>query len=151
MMNGSAKILVMEDDDVERESTAQLLRPWGYEAGAASDGLKALNVISSLAFDLIISDLHMPCVSGLQLLKELRERFPSLSCIIVSGAEDRFEELEALRLGAWGFFKKPIDLEQFRAAVKSRLDLLPRKEPKRPLFDLHLFHAKKPKRVAAAL
>jgi DNA-binding NtrC family response regulator len=149
MMNGSARILVVEDDDVERESMAQLLRLWGYEARVASDGLEALREISSSAFDLIVSDLHMPCMSGLQLLKELQGRFPSLSCIIVSGAEDPFEELEALRLGAWGFFKKPIPFDQLRAAVRSRLNALRSKQPTRPLFSLPLFHSKKPKGLAA--
>lgn len=117
IVNNGAKILVVEDDDVQRESMAELLRLWGYQVRVASDGIKALEELSSSAFDLVVSDLRMPQMSGLELLKKMQERFPSLSCIIVSGAEDQAEELEAVRLGAWGFFKKPIQLEQLNAAL----------------------------------
>lgn len=90
-------------------------------------------------------------MSGLELLKKMQERFPSLSCIIVSGEEDQAEEQEALRLGAWGFFKKPLQLEQLNAAARTRLSAPPSKQPARPPFRLPLFHSKKPKARAAGI
>lgn len=132
MVCAGVKILVAEDDDVERESLVELLRVWDYEARATSDGVEALKEIASSAFDLVVSDLYMPHMSGLELLKELRERFPSVPCIIVSGAEQ--QKLEAMRLGAWSFFKKPVDSEQLRASVRSCLDARRRNESTRRVF-----------------
>lgn len=119
------KILVVEDDDVERESLAELLRLWGYDVAAASDGQEALQEITSSNFELIVSDAHMPHMSGLSLLQELRRNFGLVSCIIISGQENEFEESEAMRLGARCFLKKPIDPEDLRSVLRQCLSIRP--------------------------
>ncbi len=115
---GSGKILVVEDDDAERESIVDLLRLWGYDARAASDGIKALQEFVSTAFDLVLSDVVMPRMGGIELLKELHRQFQSVNCIMISGEENELNELEAMRIGARSFLKKPVYPDQLSAEVR---------------------------------
>lgn len=127
------KILVVEDDKVERESLAELLRLWGYQVTAASDGHEALQRITSSNFGLIISDAHMPNMSGLGLLRELRRNFHSVRCIIISADENALEGLEPVHLGAYGFLKKPIDPDNLRAEIQRCLEMTPAEPPRQAL------------------
>lgn len=61
IVKNGVKILVVEDDDIQRESMAELLRLWGYQAWVASDGIKALKELSLSAFDLVVSDRISTC------------------------------------------------------------------------------------------
>jgi DNA-binding NtrC family response regulator len=117
IMSAGCKVLVVEDDGVERESLVELLRLWGYEVRAASNGRQALQEISSSAFDLVVSDADMPLMSGFGLLRELQRNFYYVSCIIISGHDDDFVESEAVRLGARSFLKKPIDPGQLKTEI----------------------------------
>ena len=117
------KILVVEDDEVERESLAELLRLWDYEVSAASDGWQALHELASSAFDLVLSDVHMRYMGGIALLRELRRNFHRVSCIIISGEENDLEESEAMRLGARGFLKKPINPEDLKTVLRQCLSV----------------------------
>jgi two-component system, response regulator FlrC len=117
MSSRCGRILVVEDDRLERESLVELLRLWGYEARAAADGWQALQEIASAPCDLVLSDAHMPHLSGIGLLHELQQDSRGVSCVIISGQEDQIEESEALRLGARGFLEKPIDPEQLKTEL----------------------------------
>jgi DNA-binding response OmpR family regulator len=138
MSSDGANILVVEDDDVERDSLVELLRLWGYEARGASDGCQALKAITSSTFDLVLSDAHMPHMSGLGLLRELRRNLHLVSCVIISGQEDEIEESEARRLGARGFLKKPIHPEELKAEMKQCLDARRGNELTQPAFQSEL-------------
>jgi DNA-binding NtrC family response regulator len=118
MSASSGKILVVEDDDVQREGLLELLRLWGYEARAASDGWQALHEISSSSFDVVLSDADMPDMNGIGLLRELQRNFFLGSCIIISGHDDELEESEAVRHGARSFLRKPICPEQLKAEMR---------------------------------
>lgn len=108
----------MEDDDAERESIVELLRVWGYDARSASDGVKAVKEFLSSAFDLVVSDVYMPRMSGIELLKELQRRFKTVNFIMISGEENQANEIEALRVGARSFLRKPVYPDQLSAEVK---------------------------------
>jgi chemosensory pili system protein ChpA (sensor histidine kinase/response regulator) len=76
---------VVDDDAAIREITSAMLAEKGYEVWTAEDGLEALELLSRLRPDLIVTDLEMPRMSGFELLEIVRERFPRLPCIAVSG------------------------------------------------------------------
>ena len=119
MINSRAgKILVVEDDPAEREGVVELLRLWGYDARAVSSGIEALRELLSSAFDLVVSDVRMPNMSGIELLKRLRQQFHPVSCIIISGEDNETNELEAMRLGARSFLKKPVYPDQLSTAIR---------------------------------
>lgn len=114
-----SRILVVEDDGAEREGFVELLQLWGYDAQSACDGADALQRLGSSRYDLIVSDLDMPRMSGTELLKELKRRCCSVQCIILSGKENRFEE--AMGLGASAFLKKPVSPESLKTAITAGL------------------------------
>jgi len=114
-------ILVVEDDLILRESIAATLRSWGYQAETASDGLEALEKIRAASPTLILSDLRMPRMGGLDLLKELQHELRSIRCIVISGEQDRVGEFEAITLGAFSCLEKPVYPERLKAEIESCL------------------------------
>ena len=114
-------ILVVEDDLILRESIAATLRAWGYEAETASDGVEALEKIRAAEPTLILSDLRMPRMGGLELLKELQHELCSVRCIVISGEQDRAQEFQAITLGAFSFLEKPVYPERLKAEIESCL------------------------------
>lgn len=81
-----ATILFVDDDPCMREVMAMMLEEEGYEVSTAADGLDALALLRSSVSDLIISDLHMPRMSGVEFLSVVRRRFPAIPVIAISGA-----------------------------------------------------------------
>jgi CheY-like chemotaxis protein len=80
-------VLVVDDEPHSREMHAEALRVWGYESVVAQDGFEALQKVSEHSPDLVISDLHMPRMSGFELLSVLRRRYPKLPLICISGED----------------------------------------------------------------
>lgn len=87
------QVLVVDDDPDVRDSLAQLLNLGGYDVAAAEDGVGALFQLSRSTPDAIVSDLHMPRMSGVALLSEIRRRFPQIVTIAMSGAYRNSSEL----------------------------------------------------------
>lgn len=116
MNASSGRVLVVEDDEAERQGIVELLRVWGYQAEAAPDGVEALRELASSPFDLILSDLRMPRMSGADLLTEIRRWRVSVMYIMISGEQNGLEE--AMRLGADSFLAKPIDPTLLKVAVE---------------------------------
>jgi CheY-like chemotaxis protein len=120
--NGCGRILIVEDDDVERNSLIELLRLWGYDAKGAPDGRQALQEVASAEFDLVISDVCMPRMSGIELLQELRQKFHFVSCVMITGQENELDESEAMRLGARGFLRKPVHPDELKGEIRRSVD-----------------------------
>jgi CheY-like chemotaxis protein len=91
----TATILFVDDDQAMREVVALILGEEGYEVSTAADGLEALAQLRSVTPDLIISDLHMPGMSGFEFLSVVRRRFPAIPAIAMSGAYDLSESFAA--------------------------------------------------------
>ena len=98
------QVLIVDDDAAVRACLTMLLESVGYDVAAAGDGIEALLSISENPPDILISDLNMPKMSGIDLLSELRRRFPKILTIAMSGAY-RNGELTSEAL-AHGFYPK---------------------------------------------
>jgi EAL domain-containing protein (putative c-di-GMP-specific phosphodiesterase class I) len=103
------EILVVDDEDGVRNALARALRGGGYNVTAVASVQEAKSKISATAFDLVISDLHMPIEGGLELLQSIRESDPELPVILITGAPTTESAVGALQLKATGYFTKPID------------------------------------------
>jgi len=115
---GNARVLIVEDSEIQRTTLADLVRLWGYDTETASDGFEALEKMPSFRPRVIISDLHMPRMGGIELLEVLRSRVPDVDCIIVTGY-GTLEKAEAVSaLGAVDYLEKPVDLERLRADLQ---------------------------------
>lgn len=105
----SAKVLVVEDDFDVRQKMLGLVDAWGYKAVAASSAPEALQKLSSFSPLVVISDLSMPGMNGMELLKAVKASHPDVGFIMLTGHGSISEAVEATRLGAFNFLEKPLN------------------------------------------
>lgn len=106
-MERPAKILIVDDDAVLNESLVYLVRRTGAEVLQAFDAHQALEIIRHAEIDVVISDVNMPGMNGIELLKEIKQYDRDISVLIMSGTVDAELEVEALRNGAFCVLSKP--------------------------------------------
>ncbi|HAB01596.1 MAG TPA: fused response regulator/phosphatase [Pseudomonas sp.] len=123
MQKISATLLIIDDDDVVRASLAAYLEDSGFSVLQAGNGQQGLQVFEQQQPDLVICDLRMPQMGGLELIRQISEREPQLPVIVVSGAGVMSDAVEALRLGAADYLIKPLeDLAVLEHSVRRALD-----------------------------
>jgi DNA-binding NtrC family response regulator len=116
-------ILIVDDEAIMRESIAVYLEDSGYRIGEATDGRSALTCFADLKPDLVLLDLRMPGMDGLEVLSELGQRDAEVPVIVVTGAGNMQDAVAALRLGAFDFIAKPIiDMAVLENAVRRGLE-----------------------------
>ena len=128
------KILVVEDDPHARQGLADLLSAWGYETDTAADGAGALDKIAAFSPAVVISDLRMPQVTGMELLRQLHDSRPGLRFIMLTGQGTVEEAVEATKLGAYNFLEKPVDPKRLQVELRNCLE---RQEGERQLEVAH--------------
>jgi DNA-binding response OmpR family regulator len=109
---GSVRILIIDDDDAVRESTQMILNVHGYQACVASGGQEGLNRLTREQFDIVITDILMPAVDGIETIREIRKHHPAMKILAMSGGDRsaRYNSLiSAHALGADRIMKKPFD------------------------------------------
>ena len=116
------RILVLDDDAIACEFLQEALSRAGYEVDAFTSAKKALREDLS-AYDLLMSDIRMPDMDGLQFLRQVHEKWPDLPVILMTSYGSLETTMEALRLGAWDYISKPFSPDQIRAMVKKVLDV----------------------------
>ncbi|UFH50609.1 two-component system response regulator RssB [Pseudomonas sp. KNUC1026] len=109
MPNTSATLLLIDDDEVVRASLAAYLEDSGFNVLQANNGLQGLAVFESRQPDLIICDLRMPQMGGLELIRKVNEQSQETPVIVLSGAGVMSDAVEALRLGAADYLIKPLE------------------------------------------
>ena len=102
------KILVIDDEIYIRDSVIGFLEDFGFEVVSAENGRVGLELFNTQNPDLVLCDLRMPVMDGLEVLAGVRQKNPKIPIIIVSGAGNISDTVEALRLGAWDYIIKPI-------------------------------------------
>ena len=128
------KILVVEDDPHARQGLSDLLSAWGYETDTAGDGAVALEKIVAFNPAVVISDLRMPQVTGMELLRQLHDARPGLRFIMLTGQGTIEEAVEATKLGAYNFLEKPVDPKRLQVELRNCLE---RQESERQLEVAH--------------
>jgi CheY-like chemotaxis protein len=114
------KVLVVEDTTDIRELLADILASEGYVVDACANGAEALGRIAAERYDLVLLDLMMPVMDGLQLLEELRRAGGRPPPVVVMSAFERFRG-EVAELGARAFISKPVDIDRLLDAVEQYL------------------------------
>jgi len=118
----SAKILVVDDEKSIRDSLNMVLSDEGYEVKSAADGAEALTLINDDNFDVIISDIKMPNVDGMELLDRSSKISPGTFYIIMTAYASVNTAVEALRHGAFDYLIKPVEFDDLLIRVKRLLD-----------------------------
>src|SRR5687767_12324306 len=114
-----SRILVIDDDDAVRDSTERILRMAGHTVRSASNGEEGLTLASGRGFDVVLSDMRMPGMSGLDVLRKLRDRQVDSVFIIMTGFGTVDTAVEAMQLGAVDFVQKPFFRDELLMRVRA--------------------------------
>ena len=123
MPNETPRILIVDDDPGQRSLLDSFLRGQGFETVLADSGERALELLPAGKFSMLISDVRMPGLSGLETLRRARPQFPSLPVLLVTAYADIREAVGAMRDGALNYLAKPIDLDELLATVRQATGL----------------------------
>lgn len=116
------RILIVDDEDIVLKSCQRIFRDHDYEIDTASSGEEGLEKVKKGNFDLVITDLKMPGMGGMELLKRLRKEHGDITVIIFTGYAKVDTAREALKLGAFDYIPKPFTPEELRVVVENAFD-----------------------------
>ena len=120
-MIAMAKILITEDEDSLRSFVARALRLDGHETHEAGDGAEGLEKLSQGPFDLLLSDIRMPVMDGIELAHQASEQFPGLKILLMTGYAEQRERADDLAAKIVDVVQKPFALPDIRKAVAMAL------------------------------
>jgi two-component system response regulator HydG len=126
-------VLVVDDDDAHRTMLRTLLGGWGYTVDEAEDGLKALDKIHERPYDLVLMDVRMVEMSGLEALPQIKRYNPAIPVIIMTAFSSVETAVEALKKGAYDYLTKPFDFDELRLALARAMDHSQLREENRAL------------------
>jgi two-component system, NtrC family, response regulator HydG len=117
-----ARILIVDDQDMMRDSLAQILAREGHEVVAATDGAAAVGRLGAARFDLLITDLRMPKMTGLELMAEAKRLRPDMPVVLMTAFATVSNAVEAMKLGAYDYIQKPFNGEEIKLLVDRTLE-----------------------------
>jgi excisionase family DNA binding protein len=115
------RILVVDDEQAVRDLLAKTLTMADYDVDSAPDGASAIDRLRAVEYDLLITDLKMPGMDGLSVIREARRTAPDLPVIIITGYSTEASAIEAINLGVAGYLTKPFRLPRILAATARAL------------------------------
>ena len=121
----NSHVLIVDDEDLYRKALERILKRAGHAVSLARDGAEALSLVGSDSFDLVLCDLQMPGLNGLELIQNIHERQPDLPCILVTGHGGPEQSIEALSAGAFWYLEKPFEqerLDTIRSLVQKAIE-----------------------------
>ena len=116
-----AKILVVDDEQSIREFLEIMLKKEGYEVTCAEDGQKAIDILQNKAFHLVISDLQMPHVTGVELLNHVNLNYPDLTFMVITAFGTTESAVEVMKKGAYDYITKPFKIDEVRLNIANAL------------------------------
>lgn len=116
------RVLIVEDDAVTRVGLAELVRAWGYDTDEAASGEEALHKLTGFRPSIVISDLVMPGMSGLDLLRELRDQLADLAVVILTAQGSVETAVAAIKDGAYDYLTKPVDPQRLQILLEKILE-----------------------------
>jgi two-component system phosphate regulon sensor histidine kinase PhoR len=118
MDNGKPKVLVIDDEKGLRLGAQRFLQSEGYDVSVAENGKDGIATGTSQEFDLVVIDLKMPDVDGLQVLEEIRAKYPNTICFIATAFASYETAIEATKLGAFSYIPKPFTTEELLSQIR---------------------------------
>jgi two-component system response regulator PilR (NtrC family) len=122
MPTDSFRILIVDDEESIRDVLSIMLRREGYNVAVATDGAQALQYLQEHTCDLIVSDVKMPRMSGMELLTQVKERSPETVVIMITAFSSTDEAVEAMKQGAYDYITKPFRNEEIRLVIRNALE-----------------------------
>jgi DNA-binding NtrC family response regulator len=122
--NKKPKIFIIDDEESIRDSCSQVLVKEGYSVDTSSDGREAVNILNNSEFDVILLDLKLPGVPGIEILKKIKNSNPEVPVIIITGFASIESAVNTIKQGAFDYLAKPFSPEELRTIVKKALDTM---------------------------
>ena len=122
MENGSRDILIVDDDRQVREVLHQIFMSAGYGCRLAEDGRAGVEAYTAQRPELVVTDLKMPVMGGIELLQQIRAADGDAAVIVLTGAADVKTAIDSLKLGAYDFIMKPVNVEELLIAAERALE-----------------------------
>ena len=132
-MNEQKTVLVVDDDSAHRTMLRALVGGWGYHINEADDGSTAIEEVKKRPFDLILMDVRMLKVSGLEALERIKTFNPAIPIIIMTAYSSVDTAVEALKKGAYDYLTKPLDFDKLRLTIERIMEHSQLKEENRIL------------------
>jgi len=118
------KVLIVEDEENERTGLAELVSAWGYRAETAKDGAEGLEKVTNWSPSIVVTDLKMPRMGGLELLERLATDGQTMAVVVVTAQGSIDSAVQAMRMGAYDYITKPIDTDRLRTILQNASTLL---------------------------
>lgn len=118
------KVLVVDDEVLVRKSVVKVLKRDGLDVTEAEDGYKAIELAKVNDFDIIVTDVRMPGIDGIETIKEIKKDKPWIKTIVMTGFASENTPVEAIRLGVNDYIYKPFELEEFRHCVNRNINMI---------------------------
>ena len=122
-MSQAERVLIVEDEDATRAGLAELVRTWGFVTEAAANGEEALRLVTSFRPSIVVTDMVMPKMDGLSLLKALKDEADQLKVILLTAQGSVETAVEALKDGAADYLTKPVDTQKLKLLLSSIAEL----------------------------
>lgn len=119
---GRTNVLIVDDDPHVRDSLRDILTYAGHATEEAADGKVALDLLSQRPIDLMLLDLELPRISGMEVLRQTASAHPGIPVVIISGKGTIRTAVEATKLGAYDFLEKPLEAERTLLTVRNALE-----------------------------
>src|SRR5258705_12035456 len=118
------KVLIVEDEENERTGLAELISAWGYRTETAKDGAEGLEKVTAWAPSIVVTDMKMPRMGGLELLDKLATDAQTMAVIVVTAQGTIDSAVQAMRMGAYDYITKPIDTNRLQTILQNASALL---------------------------
>jgi two-component system response regulator HydG len=118
-MSTNKRVLVVDDNEEFCQNLSDILESRGYEVSTANNGLKAIELVKQSGFELVLMDVKMPGMNGVETFKRVKDISPQTAVVMVSAFTVENLIREALREGAYGYLKKPIDFDRLFTIIES--------------------------------
>ncbi len=118
------KVLVVDDEATVRKTVEKILKREGFDVEGAVDGYDALSKAKEKEFDLVITDINMPGMNGIDTIKGLKDINSNLKIIIMTGMESNSNLIEAIRLGVNDYIYKPFEMDEFIHIIRKSVELI---------------------------
>lgn len=116
------KILVIDDEDIVRTSCSRTLVPEGYEVNLVKNGFDGLSLLEQRPVDLVLTDLKMPEIDGIEVLRRIKDKWPQIEVIIITGYQTVDTAVKSIKLGAFDYLEKPFTPDSLIASVAKAFD-----------------------------
>ncbi|UCE06043.1 MAG: sigma-54-dependent Fis family transcriptional regulator [bacterium] len=134
-----SKILIIEDNDTMRDAMAAIIGKMGHEFDSAKNGNDGLQLLENSSSDLVVTDYKMEGMDGLEVLKQVKQKFPLIEVLIITAYGTIELAVEAMKLGAVDFITKPFSHEEFRLKIERILERINEKREYARLSDENIY------------